>query len=91
MNNSSKSISLILATGAAGVAAFALANSTFVAALPVEAFFAIGTSVAVIVLAAFDYSRRPQPLALPGRVLRPATPVSAAHRPTSNCSDRLAA
>jgi hypothetical protein len=91
MNNSSKSIPVILAAGAAGVAVFTLANSAFVAALPVDVFLAIGTSVAVIALAAFDYSRRPQPLALPCDVLRPSLPVATARGLKSNRNDRVAA
>jgi hypothetical protein len=91
MNNSSKSIPVILAAGAAGVAVFTLANSAFVAALPADVFLAIGVSVAVIALAAFDYSRRPQPLALPCDVLRPSLSDATARGSKSNRNDRVAA
>jgi hypothetical protein len=90
MNNSSKSISLILAAGLAGVAGFTLANSAIVAALPADVFLAIGASVAVAALAIFDYSRRPQPLALPVQMLRPAMPAATGGI-KSNHTDRLAA
>ncbi len=95
MKNSSKSSSLILAAGLAGVAIFSLANSSFIAALPGDAIMAFTISAAAIGVAIFDYSRHVQPTTVPCRVMRPVMP--SATRSSSGCdsrstrNDRLAA
>ncbi|MDI1248782.1 MAG: hypothetical protein PSV13_07965 [Lacunisphaera sp.] len=93
MNTTNKFLSVILATGAAGVAVFALANSAFVAALPADVILGAGAALAILAFAAYDYSRRYLPLALPGRLLRPQLPAAVkACLGTSNaCKDRAAA
>ena len=75
MNKSNKLIALVLATGAAGVAFFSLANAPFTAALPGDVILGLGASLAVCGIAVHDYSRRVQPLALPVRLLRPTLPA----------------
>jgi hypothetical protein len=93
MNTTNKLLSVSLAAGAAGVAAFALANSAFVAALPADVILGAGASLAILAFAAYDYSRRYLPLALPGRLLRPHLPaaVKACLGPRNSCKDRAAA
>ncbi len=86
MKISLKSISIIPAAGAAGVALFALANSRIAAGLPVDIFVAALASITLVGFAIKDYSRRVQPLALPARLLRPTRPVAA-----PACKNRLAA
>jgi hypothetical protein len=80
-------LSVTLAAGIAGVAAFALASSSFVAALPGDVILGTGASLAILGFAAYDYSRRYLPLPLPGRVLRPKLPAAVASRPAS-CASR---
>jgi hypothetical protein len=70
----SRILSVSLAAGLAGVAAFALANSAFVAALPGDAILGVGSALAMIGFAAADYARRYDPLPLPSNVLRPTLP-----------------
>jgi len=84
-------LSVTLAVGIAGVAAFALANSAFVAALPGDVILGTGASLAILGFAAYDYSRRFLPL--PVRALRPKLPAALASRPASFTSrkDCLAA
>ena len=77
MNKSTQLISLTLATGAAGVALFSLANAPFTAALRGDVIIGLGASAAMLGFAAFDYSRRVRSLRLPTRLLRPTLPVSA--------------
>jgi hypothetical protein len=72
MKNSRKSLSLIFAAGAAGVAFFQFASASFTAALPAETLVAIAASAAIVGVAVYDYSRRYQPLCPPDRVVRPA-------------------
>ena len=96
MKNSSQSISLILAAGAAGVAIFALANAQFTAGLPAVTLLAIAVSIALLSLAVYDYSRRVLPLRLPVRLLRPTVPAvrtgrSSAYGNARNCQERVAA
>jgi hypothetical protein len=93
MNTTNKLLSVILAAGAAGVAVFALANSAFVAALPADVILGAGASLAILAFAAYDYSRRYLPLALPGRLLRPHLPaaVKACLGTRNTCKDRAAA
>ncbi len=88
MKNSAHSISLILAAGLAGVALFKLADVSLVAALPGGAILAFALSAAAIGLAISDYSRRVQPLMVPGRVVRPALPAAAVSNAShaANCS-----
>ncbi len=86
MKNSAHSISLILAAGLAGVALFKLADVSLVAALPGGAILAFALSAAAIGLAISDYSRRVQPLMVPGRVVRPALRAAAAS--CANNADR---
>ena len=92
MKTSLKSISLIFAAGAAGVAVFALANAQFTAGLPAVKLLSLAISVALLSLAMYDYSRRVQPLRVPARLLRPTLPAAQAIRcVTPNCNDRIAA
>lgn len=93
MNNTNKLLSVILAAGTTGVAAFALANSAVVAALPADVILGAGATLAILGFAAYDYSRRYLPLALPGRKLHPKLPQTAGPRPAACTSgnDRLAA
>ncbi|MBI2498449.1 MAG: hypothetical protein HYV75_11230 [Opitutae bacterium] len=91
MRNIKPLLSVILATGAAGVAVFAVANSAFVASLPGDVILGAGASVAILGFAAYDYSRRYLPLDLPGRTLRPKLPMVTPCRATcSPCKDRAA-
>lgn len=91
MNNNRKLLSVTLAAGAAGVAAFTLANSAFVASLPGDVILGVGASLAIVGFAVYDYSRRYQPLALPDRVMRPKLPLVAPRRVTCTpCKDRAA-
>jgi len=90
MKNSTKSILLILAAGAAGVAFFTLAQAQFTATLPGGTLLAIAVSLAVIAIAAADYSRRLQLRTLRSRTLRPALPAGTTPRTTAR-KDRLAA
>jgi hypothetical protein len=62
MKNSIKYVSLVLAAGSAGSALFAIADTSFVAALSGDTVMAIASSAAIIALAVFDYSRRPKSL-----------------------------
>ena len=80
MKASTKFLSLVLAAGAAGVAGFTFANSQFSAGLDGDAILGAGAALAIIGVAIFDYSRRPQPLSLPAPVLRPRTPAKATRR-----------
>lgn len=97
MKTSAKYISLVLAAGIAGVALFALANASFTAAFRGDVAVAIAASAAVVGFAAYDYSRRTQPLSIPARVLRPSLPVghkvqkTTAYGIKASRSDRLAA
>ena len=95
MKNSS-TLSLVFAAGAAGVALFKFASTSFSAAVPVEAVGAIAVSAAVIALAIFDYSRRPQPLTVRAQLLRPALPAAVVPGPgrtpaKAHCDERAAA
>jgi|GEM_PF-5883828 len=83
MNKSNQSISLILAAGSAGAAAFSLANSALLAALPAEVILGAGASLAILGLAIYDYTRRARSLAVPVRLLRPNLPTTA----TCSCSN----
>jgi hypothetical protein len=87
MNNSNKLISAILVAATAGVASFGLANTEFVARLPLEAFLGVTVSLSLLRVAFSDYARRPKVLTT-ATVLRPlaSRPVRA-----SGCADRLAA
>ena len=93
MKTSLKSSSQFLAAGVAGVALFKLANASFLSGLPVGTMAAVGLSAGFLGLAAYDYSRRFTPLALPVRVLRPlmpcTTPRSAAY--VADRKERMAA
>ena len=80
MKNSRQILSVSLATGIAGVAVFAFANSAFVASLPVDVILGITVSLALLSFATYDYSRRYLPLRLPAHVLRPQLPVSVTAR-----------
>jgi hypothetical protein len=74
-------LSLLLATVTAGVAAFSLANSSFVAALPGDVILGTAASLALLGFAVYDYSRRYVPLRLPGLALRPKLPAAVGSRP----------
>ena len=80
MKNSSKSISLILAAGLAGVAFLSVSNASFTAGLSGDAMLAAGLSAAVLGFAINDYSRRIRPLTVTTRLLRPAMPPASAPR-----------
>lgn len=90
MNKSNRSISLTIAAGSAGVAAFSLANSPLLAALPAEVIVGVGASLAILALAIFDYSRRSRTLTAAAPLLRPCLPTTA---DAGNCppKNRLAA
>ena len=77
MKTSLKSISLIVATGIAGVALFQIGSASFTAVLPGDTIAAIALSAGFVLLAAYDYSRRYQALTLPARVLRPLVSCTA--------------
>jgi hypothetical protein len=81
-------LSVTLAAGIAGVAAFAFASSSFSAALPGDVILGTGAALAILGFAAYDYSRRYLPLPLPGRALRPRLPASLASRPASCTSGK---
>jgi hypothetical protein len=80
MKNNHPILSVILAAGAAGVAAFSVANSAFVASLPGDVLLGAGASLAILGFAAYDYSRRYLPLPVAVRALRPKLPAAAAPR-----------
>ena len=75
-------LSLVLVAGTAGLAAFGLANTEFAARLPLEAFLAATTSLALVRFAFSDYARRLKPLPVPAATLL---------RPAPRCTVRLAA
>jgi hypothetical protein len=91
MKNYNRLLSVILAAGTAGVAAFALANSAFVAALPGDVILGAGASLAILSFAAYDYSRRYLPLTVRARVLRPTLPSALRSSATDSRKGRLAA
>ena len=72
MKTSHKLLTLVLVTAAAGLASFGLANSEFVARLPLEALLAVAVSLGLVRVAFSDYARRTRKLALPAKILRPA-------------------
>jgi hypothetical protein len=72
MNSKLKFLTLVLATGAAGLTAFGLSNTELVARLPLDAFLGAALSLGPVYLAFADYSRQVKPLRLPATVLRPA-------------------
>jgi hypothetical protein len=83
MKTSSHFTSALITAGAVGTALIALSSARFTAALPGEVIMGVTASLALIGLAIYDYSRRVQPLSLPGRVLRPTLPQSVAPRATA--------
>jgi hypothetical protein len=87
MNHSNKFLSLILVAATAGLASFGLANTEFVARLPLEAFLGATVSLGLLRLAFSDYARQPKPLTL-APVLRPAAPRTVR---VSACVERIAA
>jgi hypothetical protein len=80
MKNSAKYLSLILAAGTAGVALFSLANASFTATVRGDVVAAVMAATAIVGLAAYDYSRRTQPLSVPARMVRPAMPAGSGQR-----------
>jgi hypothetical protein len=73
----SKLLSVSLAAGLAGVVLAKLASISALAALPGANLFAVGAGFAVAGLAAYDYSRRHQPLQPRVPTLaRPSLPAS---------------
>ena len=68
----SNKTSLIVVTALAALAAFALANTQFVARLPLEALLGVTLSLALLRVAFSDYARRPKPLVVPATLLRPS-------------------
>jgi hypothetical protein len=89
MKNYIQLLSFVLATGAAGVAGFFLANSAFVASLPGDVILGAGASLALLGFATYDYSRRYLPLTVRTRVLRPGLPAATPDRAAAG--DRRAA
>jgi hypothetical protein len=81
MKKSNDLLSLSLAAGSAGVAAFSLANSALLAALPTGVILGAGASLALVAFAIYDYSRPLRPLAAPARLLRPCLPAAAGAGP----------
>jgi len=88
MKSHSQILSLVLITGTAGLAAFALANTEIAARFPLESFLAIAASLALLRFAFSDYSRRPKALPVPAAVLRPAPRRTVR---VSACVERVAA
>jgi hypothetical protein len=80
MNKSNKLLSLVFVTAAAGAVLFSFANAPFTAALRGDVILGIGASVALLGLAAFDYSRRARSLNARAQLLRPTLPVCPAPR-----------
>ncbi|HEY4249008.1 MAG TPA: hypothetical protein VGM64_19440 [Lacunisphaera sp.] len=76
MKTPAQYISLVTAASSAAVAFFAIANSTITTRFPFGIVFSIAASIAVIGIAAYDYSRRAKSLRSPARLLRPAMPVA---------------
>ena len=95
MKNSKLSLSLMLAAGAAGVALFKLASASFTSAVPGVEVLSGFAAAAVLGIAAYDYTRRPQRLSPPAQILRPKLrtqePAAAATARPANRPDRLAA
>ncbi|MDI1335687.1 MAG: hypothetical protein PSU94_05830 [Lacunisphaera sp.] len=93
MKNFNKLLSIVFAAVTAGVAAFALANSAFVARLPGDVILGAGASLAILGFATYDYSRRYLPLHVPAPLLRPKLTSSGAAPCVTRASrkDRLAA
>ena len=81
MKNSAKYLSLVFAAGSVGVALFKLANSSFTSSINGDLAVAVVTSVSLIGLAIYDYSRRSRSLVVPARVLRPALPAKSLASP----------
>jgi hypothetical protein len=69
---SSKTLSIILAAGLAGVALVALSNASFLASIPADLLLATATAGAIVGLAVADYSRAHQPLKPLASVVRPS-------------------
>ena len=88
MNTKFKFLSLALVTGTAGLAAFGLTNTEFVARLPLDSMLAASAMLGLIHFALTDYSRRVKPLRLPVATLRPA-PRRVVR--VSACVERIAA
>jgi hypothetical protein len=87
MNPSNKFFSLILVAATAGLASFGLANTEFVARLPLDAFLGVTVSLGLLRFAFSDYARRPKPLET-APVLRPVAPRTVR---VSACVERIAA
>ncbi|HET7536154.1 MAG TPA: hypothetical protein VFJ90_06855 [Candidatus Didemnitutus sp.] len=74
---SQKTLSIILAAGAAGVALVALSNASFLATVPADLLIAASAAGAIVGLAIADYSRRIQPLKPLAPVVHPTFPKNA--------------
>lgn len=83
MKNSTKFIATLLAAGTAGAAAFAFANSQFIADLDGAVILATAAALAISGLAVADYSRRRPSLEKPAPILRPTMPATLAPRATA--------
>ena len=83
MKNSAKYLSLVLAAGTAGVALFNVADSSFTSYINGDLVIAVATSVSLIGLAIYDYSRRSRSYVAPAPLLRPALPSASILSPRS--------
>ena len=84
----SNKFSLIIVTAVAAFAGLGLANTEFVARLPLEAVLGMTLSLALLRVAFSDYARRPKPLAVPANLLRPSLRRTVR---VSACVERVAA
>lgn len=76
MKTSVKYISLVAVASSAAVVFFMFVNSSFTARFPFGLVFSIAASIAVIGIAAYDYSRGGKSLHSSARILRPTAPVA---------------
>lgn len=87
MKHSNK-ISLIVVTALAALAGLSLANTEFVARLPLEVVLGASLSLALLRVAFADYARRPKSLVVPAKLLRPSPRRTVR---VSACVERVAA
>jgi hypothetical protein len=88
MNTSNSLTTVILVAATAGFASFGLANTEFVARLPLEAFLGVTVSLSLMRVAFSDYARRPKALNVSARILRPQAKQTVR---VAACVERIAA
>ena len=69
-----KLLSATIAAGLAGVALVKFGSASFLAGLPGDKLFLVAVGLAVTAFAAYDYSRRHEPLRVKATLTRPTMP-----------------